>query len=143
VPLVENGRTDPEDLVVSTVVGEYLAEIRAAGADTVVMGCTHYPLLERAIDAGMDGGAVLISPGREAAERIARALERDGAGNAPDHAGTSAYYVSDAAEGFAAAAERFLCEPVSGVVEKVDVEGKTESCEVYRSWRPDWKTPCR
>ena len=45
VPLVENGRFRPGDIVIETVAAEYLAPLKAAGVDTLVLGCTHYPLL--------------------------------------------------------------------------------------------------
>ena len=40
VPLVENGRTRPGDVVIETVVSEYLAPLKEAGVDTLVLGCT-------------------------------------------------------------------------------------------------------
>ena len=57
VPLVENGRFRPGDVVIETVAAEYLAPLKEAGVDTLVLGCTHYPLLEKVIGAYMAGGA--------------------------------------------------------------------------------------
>ena len=51
VPLVENGRFRPGDVVIETVAAEYLAPLKEAGVDTLVLGCTHYPLLEKVIGA--------------------------------------------------------------------------------------------
>ena len=64
VPLVENGRFHPGDIVVETVVKEYLEEVKAQGVDTLMLGCTHYPFA-RGVIAGilgertqlLDGGA--------------------------------------------------------------------------------------
>lgn len=49
VPLVENGRCFPGDVVIETVAQEYLAPLLTWGADTLILGCTHYPLLEEII----------------------------------------------------------------------------------------------
>lgn len=49
MPLVENGRTRPGDVVIETVVAEYLTPLKEAGVDTLVLGCTHYPLLREVI----------------------------------------------------------------------------------------------
>lgn len=49
VPLVENGRFPAEDRVARLVAEEYLAPITAFGADTLILGCTHYPLLKELI----------------------------------------------------------------------------------------------
>ena len=45
VPLVENGRYERGDVVIETVAREYLEPIRGSGIDTLILGCTHYPLL--------------------------------------------------------------------------------------------------
>ena len=63
VPLVENGRFRPGDVVIETVAAEYLAPLREAGVDTLVLGCTHYPLLEEIIGAYMGPAVRLISAG--------------------------------------------------------------------------------
>ena len=47
VPLVENGRFRQGDVVIETVAREYLTPLMEAGVDTLILGCTHYPLAER------------------------------------------------------------------------------------------------
>ncbi len=69
VPLVENGRFRPGDVVIETVAAEYLAPLKAAGVDTLVLGCTHYPLLEEVIGAYMGPEVRLINSGAEAPGR--------------------------------------------------------------------------
>ena len=61
VPLVENGRIHPGDVVIETVAREYLAPLQKAGVDTLILGCTHYPLLEEVIGGIM--GPVRNPPG--------------------------------------------------------------------------------
>ena len=46
VPLVENGRVHRGDIVIETVAAEYLAPLKEAGVDTLILGCTHYPIVE-------------------------------------------------------------------------------------------------
>ncbi len=122
VPLVENGRISPDDIVISTVVSEYLAEIKSEGVDVLIMGCTHYPLLEPVVAAFMGENTQLVSPGREAAALIARELRENGNGNSPGRRGEAEYFVSDSVEGFSALAETFLREKVTGSVSLVDIE---------------------
>lgn len=66
VPLVENFRTKPGDLVVEQVVAEYLQPLKDWGCDTLVLGCTHYPLLWDVISAFMGAEVTLINSGKEA-----------------------------------------------------------------------------
>ena len=50
VPLVENGRFRKGDVVIETVAREYLTPLLEWGADTLILGCTHYPLLEETVN---------------------------------------------------------------------------------------------
>ena len=59
VPLVENGRFRPGDPVIETVAREYLEPLRATGIDTLILGCTHYPLLTEIIADIMSPGVTL------------------------------------------------------------------------------------
>lgn len=66
---MENGRFRPGDVVIETVAAEYLAPLKEAGVDTLVLGCTHYPLLEKVIGAYMGPEVRLINSGAEGAGR--------------------------------------------------------------------------
>ena len=119
VPLVENGRFRPGDCVIETVAREYLAPMREKGVDTLILGCTHYPLLTEVI-AGIMGPAVqLINTGAEAARELKEALERQSA--LADGEGSAVFYTSDAPEGFGALARQFLQQDVRGV-RRIDIE---------------------
>lgn len=120
VPLVENGRTRPGDVVVETVVAEYLAEIKSAGVDALILGCTHYPLLSDVIGAYLGSGVKLISSGGAGAQAAADYLRAHDA-LARRERGQRRYYVSDDADGFAALASAFLEEDVSGGVTQVEI----------------------
>jgi glutamate racemase len=114
VPLAEEGWTDPADEIVRGVVARYLAPVREAGVDTLVLGCTHYPLLAAAIARAMPGVALVDSAAAVAAE----VRERFGAGGA--RAAEHRFFVTDAPERFLAVAGRFLGRPVTSA-EHVDV----------------------
>ncbi len=114
VPLAEEGWTDPEDEVVRGVVRRYLAPFRDRGIDTLVLGCTHYPLLEAAIARELPGVALVDSARAIAAEVLARLPAE------PGHAGQHRFLVTDAPARFLAVASRFLGRPVA-TAEHVDV----------------------
>ena len=111
VPLVENGRWRSDDIVVRTVLEEYLAKILDFGADTLILGCTHYPLLADAIRAIVGGGVRLIDPGAE-----------DGTAADPSRKGSLCLYVSDNDDGFAERARSFLHMDVTGLCRRVDID---------------------
>jgi glutamate racemase len=67
VPLVENGRFHRGDVVIETVAREYLEPLRHEGIDTLILGCTHYPLLTEIIADIVGEGVELINVGQEAA----------------------------------------------------------------------------
>ena len=121
VPLVENGRFHPGDSVVETVVAEYLAPIKEAGVDTLVLGCTHYPLLTEVIGAYMGPGVTLVNSGAACARRVAAVLGERGALADAAREGARRYFVSDSVEGFSDLATVFLGEDVHGEVEQVDI----------------------
>lgn len=121
VPLVENGRFRPGDVVAETVVGEYLAPIRERGVDTLILGCTHYPLMRAAIGAYMGPDVTLVDVGEQCARWVKKQLELDGLRNGRPGAGRRRYYVSDSTEDFSDLASIFLGEDVHGEVEQIDI----------------------
>jgi glutamate racemase len=114
VPLAEEGWTDPADEVVRGTVRRYLAAVRDAGVDTLVLGCTHYPLLEGAIASELPGVALVDSARAVAAEVGERFGGATGA--SADHR----FFVTDSPEKFLAVAGRFLGRAVTAA-EHVDV----------------------
>ena len=121
VPLVENGRFRPGDIVAETVVSEYLASVKAAGVDTLILGCTHYPLLRAVIGACMGPDAALVDVGEQCARWVKKQLEWDGLRNERPGAGRHRYYVTDSVQDFSALASVFLGEDVTGEVEQIDI----------------------
>ncbi len=114
VPLAEEGWTDPEDEVVRLVARRYLAPFREMAVDTLVLGCTHYPLLERAIARELPGVTLVDSADAIAAE-VAERLPSAGAAPAQHR-----FFVTDTPARFLTVAERFLGRAVESA-EQVDI----------------------
>ena len=75
VPLVENGYVNDGNPVTKLVIADYLTELRDTGIDTLILGCTHYPLLERLIGEFMGPEVALIDPGKATANALDDALD--------------------------------------------------------------------
>lgn len=115
VPLVESGFTADDCEITSLTCEHYLAEIRESGADTLILGCTHYPLIARHIARALPG-VTLINAGAEAAREAVALLGTKEGPMAP-----ARYYVSDDPALFTASASLFLGEELEGLVEKIDI----------------------
>ena len=118
VYLVECGFTDRQNSVTRDVCASYLSDVKESGADTLILGCTHFPIIADVIADTLPGVA-LIDPAKETAGDVARALTDLGLrGNA---GGKTSYYVSDDAESFSASAKIFIKsnEKISAVAVKI------------------------
>ena len=121
VPLVENGYFGAKNTVTRLVAQDYLKDVKAAGVDTLILGCTHYPLIAPVIADIMGPGVALVDVGRAAAQSVRHMLERGGLLNAQAR-GTVEYYVSDSTEQFDRLAHVFLGEYAGGSVQRIDIE---------------------
>lgn len=121
VPLVENGRFQKGDVVIETVAREYLAEFRDKGIDTLILGCTHYPLLKELIGSIMGPEVTLVDSGEESAHELKRMLKEQ-ALRAEKREGEMNFYVSDRAEDFERMATIFLGEELHNAARRVDIE---------------------
>ena len=120
VPLVENGHFDTE--VAKLVIKEYLEPIKESGADTLILGCTHYPLLEKSIGEFMGDGVTLINAGAEVAKLLKAYFAKSGMECDKSEKKSYRYYVSDNVDGFENLGGIFLEEKIDGQVEKIDIE---------------------
>ncbi len=120
VPFVENGYADHE--ATRLIAKEYLKPIKKAGVDTLILGCTHYPLLTGIIGEIMGEGVTLIDSGMETAKSLKEYLENNNMLSQNTSEGTYHYYVSDSVEGFEALGGMFLNKAITGKVEKIDIE---------------------
>lgn len=117
-PMIEEGR-DGADPMVRLAVQGYLAPLKDAGIDALVLGCTHYPLLRDLIVEMMDGLPV-VDGGSHCGQDVARRLaskpvaHRRGALHGP-HRGTLQCWVTDDSAKFGRLASRFLGESIPKV----------------------------
>lgn len=121
VPLVENKITDPADAVVKEFVRRYLEPIKSNNVDTLILGCTHYPALSKAISEYMGCGVKLINPGFAVAQEIKSYLESHSMLSNNTKADRK-YYVSDDAVGFSQMASSLL-DDESIIAKQVELNG--------------------
>ncbi len=124
VSLVENGWIAPDDEVAVAMVRRYLAPIKAAGVDTLILGCTHFPLLAPLIQNELGDNVALIDSGRETALHCMQVIRQSDAVSDRDR-GECRFYVTDRPDGFAGVAEIFLGRSVTEQVEQVALESFT------------------
>ncbi len=121
VPLVESGWINPCDEVAIAMVRRYMSPIKQAGIDTLILGCTHFPLLAPIIQQELGNQVTLIDSGRETALYCAQVLAEQDALAQPKE-GRCRFYVSDRPDGFTQTAEIFLGRSVSEDVESISAE---------------------
>jgi len=113
VPLVEEGWTD--NAVVEMTVKAYLGSLKQSGIDTLILGCTHYPLLKRAIRKFMGSAVRLVDSAEETAKEVEFLLKK-GARGKKGGKGVHSFFVSDAPDRFIKVGRRFLGEKVESAV---------------------------
>ena len=111
---MENGRFRPGDVVIETVAAEYLAPLKEAGVDTLVLGCTHYPLVEKNIQR-LYPGLPLIDPADQMAKTIAGYLQENGLVNDQPGKGTLDIYTTGSVEEYREKAAKVGLNPVTSV----------------------------
>ena len=122
VPLVEEGRFVPGDTVIETVAAEYLRELKEQKIDTLVLGCTHYPLLTEILAAEMGPEVELVDAGCESAYAVRRSLREMDALAPEEQEGSAAYYASDRIEDFERMATIFLRREIGHTANQIDIE---------------------
>lgn len=122
VPIVENGLISPDDEIARLAVEMYVKPLKEEGVDTLILGCTHYPLLYEVFNRAFDYKVTLIDSGREAARGVRSFLSENNMLSGSEK-GSCQYYVSDSVDGFVQIAELFLGNKIDeGSVHKVDIE---------------------
>ena len=122
VPLVENGRIQRGDVVIETVAREYLEPLKESGIDTLILGCTHYPLLADIIAGIMGPEGTLVSAGEEAAFELKRMLKAEGLRADENRQGEPEFYVSDRPEDFERIASVFLRENMRHTARRINID---------------------
>ena len=122
VPLVEEGWT--KDPVTEEVARRYLAELQESDIDTLILGCTHYPLLRHMVGEIMGDKVTLVNPAYETALELRALLEREGIANDGENRNFEnpyEFFVSDAADKFKIFANSILpCDVTS--IKQINIE---------------------
>ena len=122
VPLVEEGWT--KDPVTEEVARRYLADLQKSEIDSLILGCTHYPLLRHMVGEIMGDKVTLVNPAYETALELKALLEREGIANDGDNKNFEnpyEFFVSDAADKFKTFANSILpCDVTS--IKQINIE---------------------
>ena len=113
VPLAEEGWVDHKATVM--IAREYLFPLKLEKIDTLILGCTHYPVLRAAIAAGIDAHVELIDSGAAAAVEVERVLDERNLRNTSTQRPNLRFHVSDVPAKFAEVGERFLGQTMGRV----------------------------
>ncbi|MBX5474794.1 MAG: glutamate racemase [Thermoleophilia bacterium] len=118
VPLIESD--DPYAEETEEAVREYAAPLRAAEVDTVILGCTHYPLIRPIFQRVLGRGVTLVFSAEETAREVAETLARKGIENDRAREGRYRFLTTGDPVAFREMGRRFLQLPI-GEVERVTV----------------------
>lgn len=116
VPLAEEGWVDND--VSRRVVARYLSSLKASGVDTLVLGCTHYPLLGEAIGRYLGEAVTIVDSPAATAQALRKALREAGMLKTRGR-GEASFFVTDVPDRFMRLGTRFYGESVSSAVRVV------------------------
>lgn len=100
VPLVEEGWYTKSDIIVKETVARYLEPMVRAQVDTLILGCTHYPVLSEAISEYLGDGVELINAGTAVSEAVKNYLRDNSMLSSKEKPGNHSFYVSDKPDSF-------------------------------------------
>jgi glutamate racemase len=118
VPLIESDNPFGEETIAA--VREYAAPVKDAGCDTVILGCTHYPLIRPIFQRVFGREITLVFSAEETAREVAENLARKGFENGSAREGSYRFLTTGDVDVFTRLGERFLQLPL-GTVERVEV----------------------
>lgn len=118
VPLVEEGYTDKDATFL--IAEDYISPLKTTGVDTLILGCTHYPLLKPVIRKVLGDKVSLIDSATETSRVVYQYLLKTDALNPKRSEGERKFYVSDVPEQFAQQARHFLGDTVRSVM-RIDI----------------------
>jgi glutamate racemase len=113
VPLIEGD--DPYGEATAAAVRRYAAPLKAAGVDTVILGCTHYPLIRPILQRVFGRGITLVFSAEETAGEVAETLARKGIENDAEREGSYRFLTTGDTSSFRAMGRRFLQLPIDAV----------------------------
>lgn len=120
VPLVENGYVQRDNTVTRLVVADYLAAAGDFAPDTVILGCTHYPLI-REIIAEKLPGVEIVEAGKEAVAELREILKKSGMEAPAEQKGALRCCVTDVPDTFNYVGKLFLGQDIAGITSCVSL----------------------
>jgi glutamate racemase len=112
-PLIQSGDVFSEEI--EQAAREYVAPLKQERVDTVILGCTHYPLISPMLRRLLGPQVALINSAEETAREVGEILARKGIGNELEREGTYRFYASGDPEEFREVGARFLQLPIREV----------------------------
>lgn len=112
VPLVEEGWYKSDDIVVIETVSRYLKTMFEAGVDTLILGCTHYPVLSDVVSRVLGDKVMLINPGTATAKAVLEYFTTNDMLN-DSGSGNMEFFVSDKADSFRTQASVLLGKEIN------------------------------
>ena len=113
VPLIES--EEPFGAATTEAVREYAQPLKEAEVDTVILGCTHYPLIRPILQRVFGRGVRLVFSAEETAREVAETLQRKGIENDPAREGAARFLTTGDPALFKTLGERFLQLPITEV----------------------------
>lgn len=120
VPFIEEGEINSPAL--KLVAKEYLRPLKGK-IDTLIMGCTHYPIIEKTISKEIGKKVKLVNPGKEMALDVADFLSKNNLLNGQKTHGITKFFVTDITNRFGGTAEIFLGRKISQELVKINIDG--------------------
>lgn len=116
--LIENGHISPDDKELLSILAEYLQRINFLDIDTLILGCTHYPIVEKAIkNLLINKNITLLDAGREAAKALKNFVFENGIQCENNKKpGAVKYFISGQKESFAKVAHTFLGYDIKNLI---------------------------
>lgn len=122
VPFIEEGEIKSAGL--KEIAREYLSKLRINKIDTLVMGCTHYPIIEKLIAGEVDNHVKIVDPGKSVAKEVFDFLSKNKTVNEQRAFGKKNFFVTDLTERFTKVAEMFLGEKIKGKIQRVNLQNE-------------------
>ncbi len=113
VPLVEEGLLDHP--LTRQAIAHYLGDLKKAEIDTLILGCTHYPLLAGPLDDYFEHRVRIMDSAYHVARELKRMLTAAGSANSSEKTGSEQFFVTDSVESFRRTGELFLERPLTDI----------------------------
>ena len=120
-PMIESGFISEDNEIVKLVVKYYIEPIKNFQCDTLILGCTHYPIISEAISKEVGKNINIIDSGKETAKYVMQKLDSLGLRRTDSSVGKREFYVSDGTEEFYNTSRIFLGESIDTDIKEINI----------------------